>query len=133
MSKGIKVKASSKRVRELAMVEKIRDVELYYPEKLGKREYNGHVQVKCYLRIGKARPSEQVVIKKIVQAASVLDSIDYRSMSVHLFKIFGHVFIKLHPFKKPVEKPAQKKSGLVIKDKRIVGFILKVIHDLLNL
>lgn len=57
----------------------------------------------------------------------IFDGIDNGSIPVHPFQRFGHVFIKPHALKEPVEQPIQEKTGLVLQNKRVKGFFFR--HD----
>ena len=74
--------------------------------KLRERQYHGHIEIKCYLGIREAPPPEVVMVEKVIQLPPIFYCIDHCSFSVHLPEFFFHVFVKIYPFKEPIEKPA---------------------------
>ncbi|MBW2170232.1 MAG: hypothetical protein JRG69_13425 [Deltaproteobacteria bacterium] len=59
------------------------------------------------------------MIKQIIQIAPVFHGIDDSPLAMHLFQVLGHACIKLNMLEKPVKKPCQKKSRLLIKLERV--------------
>jgi hypothetical protein len=63
------------------------------------------------------------MIKEIVKMPPVFDGVNHISLSVHLFEVSGETFIKMYFLKECVKKPAQKKAGFMIQNKRVMRVI----------
>jgi hypothetical protein len=68
---------------------------------------------------------KMIMVEEIVQLAAVLDSENDSSFPVHLLQGFLRVFIHLCVFEEPIEKQAEKKSRLMVKNIRVIDFFPK--------
>jgi len=98
-------KSCFKRAGQFSIFKKIGYVVHENTEKLGYGQEEKHVQIKGYLWKWEPASAETVVIKQIIQMATVFYGIYDRSFPVNLFQCFRNVFFKLYAFKKPVKKP----------------------------
>jgi len=109
--------------------EEIGEIKTEDLEKLGGGQEHRHVEVKGDLGVGEAASAKAVVVKKIIQAATVFDGIDYSTVSMHPLQLFAHVFIKANALEEPVKEPAKKKSRFVIEHKGKKGLNFYIVHN----